>query len=110
MPKAPISRRKFIQAAAKGVLAIGTAAPYISCSYSRKPDSPIGTGYIYDERMLNHEIYSGHVESPERLIKIEEKLKATGLAQDIINLPLLDDPFPFIKNIHTNDHISAIRE
>lgn len=105
MGEAQLTRREFINTASKGAVAVG-AAPYIRSLYAR---TPTGTGYIYDEKMLDHIISPGHVECPERIIKIQEKMVETGLDQEVVNLPLFDDPFPYVRKIHTDNHISSVQ-
>ena len=101
------SRREFIRNASGGAVALGMF-PLIERIYASTP-TPTGTGYIYDERMLNHIIEPGHVECPERLIRIQEKMADAGLDQEVVNLPLFDDPYTYIEEIHTNSHISSVQ-
>lgn len=107
MSEKNINRREFVKNISGGVAALG-AIPFLAPAHASYP-APTGTGYIYDDRMLDHIISSGHVECPERLIKIQERMAGTGLAQDVVNLPLLDDPYPYIENIHTSAHISSVK-
>jgi acetoin utilization deacetylase AcuC-like enzyme len=105
MGKLQVTRREFIHTVSKGAVAIGVA-PYVRPLYAA---TPTGTGYIYDDRYLDHEISSGHVESPERLVKIQERMAATGLDKEVVNLPLFNDPLTYIRMTHTSSHISSIQ-
>lgn len=100
-----LNRREFIHTISKGAFAIG-AAPYLRPLYAA---TPTGTGYIYDKRYLDHEISSGHVESPQRLVKITQKMASTGLDKEVVNLPLLSDPLTYIRKAHSSSHISSIQ-
>ncbi len=99
-----ITRRTFINTTAKGIGVLGVS-PLLNRVYRKS-----GTGYIYDDRMLDHIISPGHVECPERLLKITEMMEATGLDQEVTNLPLFDDPYPYIKKVHTDSHIASVRK
>ena len=70
---------------------------------------PTGTGYLYDKKMLDHIISPGHVECPERIIKIHEKMTATGLSKEVVSLDFFGDPYPYVKKIHTATHVSKIQ-
>ena len=102
------TRREFLRNVSGSAVALGML-PLIEPIYASTP-TPIGTGYIYDDRMLNHIIEPGHVECPERLIKIQEKMAAAGLDQEVMNLPVFDDPLPWIRKIHTNSHILSVQQ
>ncbi len=101
-----LTRREFIGTVSKSAAAIG-AASLLSPLHASEPT---GTGYIYDDRMLNHIITAGHVECPERLVKIQERMKSTGLDKQVVPLPLFTDPMTYIKKIHTSTHIAAVQK
>ncbi len=100
-------RREFIKNIAGGAAVLG-GYPFLAPVHAANP-AQSGTGYTYDDRMLDHIISTGHVECPERLIKIQERMADTGLDQEVVNLPLLDDPYPHIERIHTDSHISSVK-
>lgn len=102
------TRREFLRNVSGGAVAVGMF-PLIEPVYASTP-TPTGTGYIYDDRMLNHIISPGHVECPERLIRIQEKMADAGLDQEVVNLSVFDDPLPWIREIHTDSHISSVQQ
>ena len=105
MGETHLNRREFMSTVSKGAVAV-SAAPYIRSLYAR---TPTGTGYIYDEAMLDHIISPGHVECPERIIRIHEKMEETGLNQEVVDLTLFDDPYTYVRKIHTDNHISSVQ-
>lgn len=107
MTHSTMNRRQFLGNVAGGAAALGMV-PFAKPVFPINP-IPEGTGYLYDDRMLNHIIEPGHVECPERLIKIQEKMKANGLDKEVINLPFFQQPVPWIRKIHTNSHISSVQ-
>lgn len=102
------TRREFLGNVSEGAIALGML-PLVKPVYASTA-RPAGTGYVYDERMLNHIIEPGHVECPERLIKIQEKMADAGLDQEVVNLTVFDDPLPWIREIHTSSHISSVQQ
>jgi len=46
------------------------------------------TGFVYDDIYLEHKTTPGHPESPQRLVAIVERLKASGLYSDGFDKPL----------------------
>ncbi len=107
MTNPKINRRAFINSASTGAIALGLS-PFAKPVFASS-DRAEGTGYLYDDRMLNHIIKPGHVECPERLIKIQEKMKRDGLDKQVVNLPFVTEPVPWIRKIHTNNHISRVQ-
>ena len=102
------TRREFLGNVSSGAVALGMM-PLVEPVFASTV-RPTGTGYVYDDRMLNHIIEPGHVECPERLIKIQEKMAAAGLDQEVVNLAVFDEPLPWIREIHTNSHISSVQQ
>jgi acetoin utilization deacetylase AcuC-like enzyme len=74
----------------------------------------IGTGFIYDARYLEHVLPlrrgEPHPERPLRLVRIREELTRRGLDEQLVSMPLLADPRPFIESHHTSEHVAAVRE
>ena len=122
--KAPRSRREFLAKACAGLVGIGlaprgaTALPHVS---GRSPvNGPVsrerstGTGFIYDQRYLEHVLPQRrgetHPERPLRLVRIQEELARRGLDKQVVSMPLLADPRPFIESHHTAEHVAAVRE
>jgi acetoin utilization deacetylase AcuC-like enzyme len=72
------------------------------------------TGIVYDDRYLEHELGlrrgQPHPESPERLRKINEAMRAAGLDGEVTRIELLADPLPFIQANHTEEHVASIRK
>ncbi len=69
----------------------------------------MSTGYIYHKKYLDHVLFVGHPESPDRLIAVEKRMKETGLSQEVTEIAIADDPIPFISRNHTKKHISSVQ-
>jgi len=98
-----LTRRHFL-AAASGALASAALADGVATS---APSS--GTGFIHDERYLRHIMRPGAPESPQRLSAIVDAMHKTGLDEKVTHLPPIDDPMPWIKQVHSTSHIDKIR-
>ena len=72
--------------------------------------NPNNTGLVYNPKFLEHEIYYGHPESPERLKRIIEQLKNDNLLECLERIHPVDNPLQYICKIHTQDHIRSIQD
>lgn len=67
------------------------------------------TGYVYDERYLLHDPGAFHVERPERLRAIHQRLQDTGLIKKVVAI----EPFPasleWITTLHDPGYIERFR-
>ena len=106
------TRRQFIQSTAQGLMALGLSPSLAGPDMFR--GSPARTGLIYHPRYLDHVLPlrrgETHPERPLRLRRILETLSARGLDQQLTPLPLLPDPMPYIRGLHTAEHVDSIRE
>jgi acetoin utilization deacetylase AcuC-like enzyme len=107
MSKTILNRREFLKNSSSGAVALGLL-PFAKPVFASNTLAE-GTGYLYDDRMLNHIIEQGHVECPERLIKIQEKMQDAGLDKEVVNLPFIEDTVSWIKEIHTDSHVSSVQ-
>ncbi len=71
--------------------------------------NPNNTVLVYNPKFLEHEIYFGHPESPERLKRIIEQLKSDNLLECLERIHPVDNPLRYICKIHTQDHIRSIQ-
>lgn len=67
------------------------------------------TGYLYDERYLDHILDSSHPESPQRLQAVDRLMHETGLLQEVSQISPEEDPDPYLRLIHTESHISGVK-
>lgn len=70
--------------------------------------SAVGTGYVYDDRYLEHQIYSTHPESPRRLRAIEQRFAESGIGKELAKLPIDAFDDSHLRLNHTESHIEAI--
>ncbi|MFC1584188.1 histone deacetylase [Fibrobacterota bacterium] len=112
MSQHPYNRRQFLSGLSRTVLALG-ALPNLTVNCS-KPQQPDGegletgtTGYVYDDRFLEH--YHS-TEMAQRLVTIQQHMADTGLAKEVTNLSFVHEPIPFIKAVHSQEHIDGIRK
>lgn len=89
----------------KGFITV-SASPIIN-TFNR--EGKMSTGYVYDERYLDHVLFPGHPESPERLKAIEKQMNETGLSQEVTKIAFLDNPLTFVRKNHTDTHISSVQ-
>jgi len=61
-----------------------------------------------DDRYLLHQQGSGHPESPERLVAIHGRLKASGLDQKSHRIEASVEPSTAIRAIHSEEHIERV--
>jgi len=105
------TRRDFMIDTSKGILAMGLTpfAPSQATGSRGKK-----TGFVYDERYLKHTLGlrrgEPHPESPQRLLKIMEAMKASGLDQEVVRIEVLAEPMKYIRAHHTADHVDSICE
>lgn len=66
-------------------------------------------GFVYDDIFLKHETPPGHPESPQRLIKIIETLKASECWNRIIHISPRKAEDEDILAVHTGDYLKKIR-
>jgi len=62
------------------------------------------TGFVYDPIYLDHKTTPGHPESPERLVKIVEKLKAEGLYSQLVELKPIPATLDWIRTVHSPEY------
>lgn len=97
------TRRDFVLDTARGLAALG----YASMAMSEEKKS--ATGFVYDDIYLTHVIEPGHVESPMRLKRILEELKAQGLDEELRKIPRMTEPMPYIERHHEASHVAGIK-
>ncbi|MGD9202745.1 MAG: histone deacetylase [Chitinispirillia bacterium] len=102
------NRRSFLKDLSYGTAALGLYSCVGSNDFINKNEKR--TGYIYDKRMLNHIISPRHVESPERIKKINERIIAEGIFQEVMHLTPLENSIDFIKKVHSHRHVSNIKK
>jgi acetoin utilization deacetylase AcuC-like enzyme len=75
----------------------------------KQTENNLPTGYVFDERFLLHIIEEGHPESPERLQAINRRLSELGIIDRLYTLRPLDVAIDHIGKIHTQAHISSVK-
>jgi acetoin utilization deacetylase AcuC-like enzyme len=68
------------------------------------------TGFLYDERFLNHLTGAGHPEVPERLVAIFRGIQEAGLLPKITQIPAQPANEKIIRMVHSTDLISRFRD
>ena len=66
-------------------------------------------GFVYDDVFLRHEPPSWHPERKDRLIRIIESLKTSGLWDSLIQIRPRSSSFDEIALVHTREYIEAVR-
>jgi len=110
----PINRREMLRSGAAGAVALLSTPVFSPATRTHAmepatPSRPAATGFIYDDRYLQHVIYAQHPESPERLRAVIRRLTGAGLIDHLTALPLLDDAASYLPLVHTAEHIRRIR-
>jgi acetoin utilization deacetylase AcuC-like enzyme len=66
------------------------------------------TGLVWNSRFQDHTLGPGHPESPRRLKAVEDRLQAAGLLDSMPRLNPLPDPLPYLRLIHSEEHIGSV--
>lgn len=67
------------------------------------------TGFLYDPVYLEHKTTPGHPERPERLVKIVERLKASKLYSQLVELKPTLTTQNWIETVHSADYIERAK-
>ena len=67
------------------------------------------TGLVYDDIYIEHKTTPGHPECPERLIRIIERLKASGLYSQLVELKPSPADRHWIETVHAPEYIDRAR-
>jgi acetoin utilization deacetylase AcuC-like enzyme/formylglycine-generating enzyme required for sulfatase activity len=67
------------------------------------------TGLVYDDIYIEHKTNPGHPESPERLIRIIERLKTSGLYSQLVKLKPTPADRHWIETVHAPEYIDRAR-
>jgi len=68
------------------------------------------TAYITHADCLKHDMGKYHPESPQRLIAIENQLKATGLLEKLVRYEAPLASIEQLARVHTSNYIASIRQ
>ncbi|MGQ9921723.1 MAG: histone deacetylase family protein [Desulfobacca sp.] len=67
------------------------------------------TGYVYDDRYLWHDPGAFHVERPDRLRAIHQRLQDTGLIKKVVAIAPFPAPLEWITTLHDPGYIERFR-
>ncbi len=67
------------------------------------------TGFVYDDISVRHSLGKTHPESPQRFLKIMEKMQQSGLLSKLTAISPNIDVFPHLYMIHTKQHIQSVK-
>ncbi|MBM4313349.1 MAG: histone deacetylase [Deltaproteobacteria bacterium] len=70
--------------------------------------APSGTAFVYSDEYKRHILSKGHPESPDRLKAILKRLQESGLDKKVTKMAPAGDPLPYIKKIHSDEHIALV--
>lgn len=111
----PITRRGFLDTTKSISLGLCTAPLWTGVNQAtaetRPPEEknpakkPMHTGMVSDARYLLHKQTRHHPESPERLQAIHKRLEKSGLDKQLAAIAPTVDPLPYIRMIHSDQHI-----
>lgn len=68
------------------------------------------TGFVYDEKYLQHMTFDGHPESPHRLLAIMENLKENGLMEKLLPIKAVRAHQRWIEAVHNIKYIMRFEE
>ncbi|BCA54315.1 histone deacetylase [Nitrospira sp. KM1] len=66
------------------------------------------TGLVYHPAYLEHDMGSGHPESPERLRAILRQLEQTGTASRLVRIEAREAEDEWITHVHSPDYVAAL--
>lgn len=66
------------------------------------------TGYVYDVRMMAHADARDHPETPERIVRIHNLLKANQLLSEMLYIPVRLITRQEVLLVHSEDHWNKI--
>lgn len=101
------SRRVFLSHLSRAAFAAATV-PLNDTASAQSTTGSSRTGFVFDERYLEHRISVYHPECPARLTAIHNKFEQTGLIKELAPIPLIHDPLPRVKYVHSSEHIADI--
>ncbi|MEJ2541154.1 MAG: histone deacetylase [Gemmatimonadota bacterium] len=108
-----IKRRDFLTTASKGLLG-ASVLPTVAPTALIGAPTATGTGLVYDPRYLDHVLPERrgevHPERPLRLVRMMEVFAERGLREEVVELPLLDDPRSYVGYAHTEEHVESVRQ
>jgi acetoin utilization deacetylase AcuC-like enzyme len=67
------------------------------------------TGFVYHDIFLEHKTTEGHPESPQRLTSIVQRLKAGGLHDELLHLPVKPVEAKWLHAIHTPAYVQRVK-
>lgn len=67
------------------------------------------TGWVYHDIFGDHRTTEGHPESSQRLTAIVERLKASGLQNEMVRLPVTPAETKWLHTIHTPAYVKRVR-
>ena len=67
-------------------------------------------GLVYSPVYLEHDMGSGHPESPERLRALMKHLEETGLKGKLVDIEPAPAPLEWIEEIHSSDYVRFVRD
>ncbi|MBW1991099.1 MAG: histone deacetylase [Deltaproteobacteria bacterium] len=70
----------------------------------------LGTGFVYDERYLRHRPGEFHPERPARLEAIVNRLRETGLMDELVRVTPYEAPLPWVERVHEPAYIKRFQE
>jgi len=73
-------------------------------------DPPRRVGFVYDDVYLEHQTGPGHVERPERLEAIVERLQESGLLAQLVRIEPQPAAREWIATVHAADYIQRLEK
>jgi len=70
----------------------------------------MSTGYVYDKRYLLHQPGEWHPEQPARLEAIQQRVKESGLLEQLVLIKASKAPLSLVERLHAPDYIRRFRE
>ncbi|NOX53615.1 MAG: histone deacetylase [Planctomycetes bacterium] len=68
------------------------------------------TGFVFDEIYLRHDTGAGHPERPERLTAIVERLKRSGLYDQLVLIRPRPSADKWLTTIHTPQYVARVKQ
>lgn len=104
-----MKRRHFISAALSSLLLPYQTRLWADETGNKQP-ALYKTAYISNSIFTQHHISPDHPESPDRIRQINDAVARSGLWQQLVKVGLRPDAERWLKTVHTEQHIAAIRE